>query len=190
MKKHTDVKKTVTAALAAASLLLALTGCSNATAAAPTQTPSASDTNPYGGGFTVDAPKATDIVLTVTGAKSVDYTMAELEGMATESITIVEPFVKKKQTFSGVPLKTLLDAAGITVGERVNTIALNEYQFADSVANLEKNNAILAVSRDGAPIPMDQGGPIRLVFNKGTKYFSYLDAWNWSLRTIKLTDGK
>lgn len=189
MKKNIGAFKAVTAALAAASLLLALTGCS-ATDAKATATPSASETNPYGGGFTVDAPKATDVVLTVTGSKTVDYTMGELEKLATKTITIVEPFVKKQQTFTGVPLKTLLDAASIGVGNKVNTIALNEYQFADTVANLEGNDAILAVSRDGAAIPMDQGGPIRLVYPKGTKYFTYLDAWNWSLRTIKVTAGK
>jgi len=76
------------------------------------------------------------------------------------------------------------------VGDKVNTIALNQYQFADTVANLETNKAVIAVSRDGAAIPMDQGGPIRLVFPSTVKYFSYLDAWNWSLRTIKITSGK
>jgi len=191
MNKKIQGNKAVTSALVALGLLVALTGCSAASATpTPSQTPSASATNPYGGGFTVDAPKSTDVVLTVTGTKTVDYTMGELQKMATESLTIVEPFVKKQQTFTGVPLKTLLDSAGIAVGEKVNTIALNEYQFADTVANLEGNSAVLAVTRDGGPIPMDQGGPIRLVFPKGTKYFSYLDAWNWSLRTIKVTSGK
>jgi hypothetical protein len=42
------------------------------------------------------------------------------------------------------------------------------------------------VSRDGQPIAMDEGGPIRLVFGPKSKYFTYLDAWNWSLRTIKV----
>ena len=191
MNKNVAITKSATAVALALGLIASLTGCAAADAAStPTQKPSASATNPYGGGFTVDAPKSTDVVLTVTGTKTVDYTMGELQKMATESLTIVEPFVKKQQTFTGVPLKTLLDSAGIAVGEKVNTIALNEYQFADTVANLEGNSAVLAVTRDGGPIPMDQGGPIRLVFPKGTKYFSYLDAWNWSLRTIKVTSGK
>ena len=178
------MKKLIVSA-AAIGALLVLTGCAGATEATPT--PTASATNPYGGGFTVDAPKANDVVLTVTGTKTVDYTMGQLDKLATEHITIVEPFVKKSQSFDGVPLKTLLDAAGISVGEKVNTIALNEYEFADTVANLETNHAILAVKRDGADIPMDQGGPVRLVFNTDSKYFAYLDAWNWSLRTIKIS---
>jgi hypothetical protein len=190
MNKSTAFKA-VTSALAAGAMLLALAGCSSAnTAESPTQTPSASATNPYGGGFAVDAPKATDVVLSVTGNKTVDFTMGQLEKLATEKLTFVEPFVKKQQSFTGVPLKTLLDAAGIGIGDKVNTIALNQYEFADTVANLEDNKAVLAVSRDGAAIPMDQGGPIRLVFPSDTKYFSYLDAWNWSLRTIKVTSGK
>ncbi len=98
----------------------------------------------------------------------------------------MEPFVKKRQTFDGVPLKSLLESAGISPTDKVDTIALNQYEFADTAANLESADAILAVSRDSKPIAMDEGGPIRLVFAKDSKYFTYLDAWNWSLRTIKV----
>ena len=173
-------------AVAIIGAVLLLAGCSTAT---PEATPSAtpSPTNPYGAGFTVDPPKSTDVVLTVSGSKTIDYTMGELKKLATVKIDIMEPFAKKQQSFEGVPFQTLLDAAGITSGEKVNTIALNEYEFADTVANLENNDALLAVTRDGADIPMDQGGPIRIVFNTDSKYFSNLDAWNWSLRSIKVT---
>jgi hypothetical protein len=173
-------------AVAIIGAVLLLAGCSTAnTAASPSATPSPS--NPYGAGFTVDPPKANDVVLTVAGAKSIDYTMGELKKLATVKIDIMEPFAKKQQSFEGVPLQTLLDASGIKVGEKVNTIALNEYEFADTVANFENNHALLAVTRDGGDIPMDQGGPIRIVFNSDSKYFTYLDAWNWSLRSIKVT---
>jgi hypothetical protein len=166
--------------------VLVLAGCSStSTKATPTASPS--ETNPYGAGFTVDPPKANDVVLTVSGAKTVDYTMSQLKNLATVKIDIMEPFAKKRQSFDGVEMKNLFDASGITVGEKVNTIALNEYEYADTVANFENNHAIIAVSRDGKDIPMDQGGPIRIVFNSDSKYFTFLDAWNWSLRTIKLT---
>ena len=160
-----------------------LTGCASSEVSA--QTPSASATNPYGG-FIVDNPKDTDVVLTVTGAKSVDYTMGQLKDLADQKISIVEPFVKKRQSFSGISLKALLESSGIQPKDKVDTVALNEYEFADTAANLEAASAIIAVSRDNQPIPMDEGGPIRLVFDTKSKYFSNLDAWNWSLRTIKV----
>ena len=170
--------------LGAAALTAALvSGCAASTVAS--QTPSASATNPYGG-FKVDNPKDTDVVLTVTGVKSVDYTMGQLKALADQNINIVEPFVKKQQRFSGVSLQVLLESAGIQPKDKVDTVALNEYEFADSAASLEAASAILAVSRDSQPIPMDEGGPIRLVFDTNSKYFSNLDAWNWSLRTIKV----
>ncbi len=174
----------ITASAGAVFLAVALlTGC--AVSGASVQTPSASATNPYGG-FKVDNPKDTDVVLTVTGAKSVDYTMGQLKDLADQKITIVEPFVKKRQSFSGISLQALLESAGIQPKDKVDTVALNEYEFADSAANLESAGAIIAVSRDDQPIPMDEGGPIRLVFDTKSKYFSNLDAWNWSLRTIKV----
>jgi hypothetical protein len=160
-----------------------LSGCAGS--GVPVQTPSASATNPYGG-FKVDNPKDTDVVLTVSGAKSVDYTMGQLKDMADQSVTIVEPFVKKRQSFSGIAIQALLESAGVQPKDKVDTVALNEYEFADTAANFEAAGAIIAVSRDNQPIPMDEGGPIRLVFDTNSKYFSYLDAWNWSLRTLKV----
>lgn len=173
----------ITSAASAALFVAVLAGCATTTTNAAT--PSASPTNPYGG-FKVDNPKDTDVVLTVAGSKTVDYTMGELKAMADQKISILEPFVKKHQSFEGVTLKSLLEASGISPSEKVDTVALNQYEFADTAQNLESADAILAVARDSQPIPMDEGGPIRLVFGSKSKYFTYLDAWNWSLRTIKV----
>ena len=176
---------TATALLVAAAALIS--GCATTVPdSAATSTPSASATNPYGGGFEVSPPSATDVVLTVTGTKIVNYTMGQLKALGTQSISIVEPFVKKQQTFVGVPLKAILEASGITPTQHLQTIALNDYVFKDTAANFESNNGLMAISRDGAAIPMDEGGPIRIVFPSDSKYFTYLDAWNWSMRSIKV----
>jgi hypothetical protein len=181
IKRSKSVSSVVAVAILAVSLLA---GCAT-NSGQPTNTPTPTATNPYGG-FKVDNPKDTDVVLTVTGTKTVDYTMGQLKSLAGQKISILEPFVKKRQTFDGVPLKSLLESAGISPTDKVDTIALNQYEFADTAANLESADAILAVSRDSKPIAMDEGGPIRLVFATKSKYFTYLDAWNWSLRTIKV----
>ena len=46
------------------------------------------------------------------------------------------------------------------------------------------SHALIATLRDNAPIPYDQGGPIRIVFPDRTPLSSVLDAWNWSLTSI------
>ena len=136
------------------------------------------------GGFAVDPPAPDEVVLTLVGANEVNLTMADLEARATTEVRFVEPFVQVEQSFAVVPLAELLALAGIGAGDTVDTIALNDYRYRDSVAALLAADALLAVGRDGEPIPMHAGGPIRLVFAEDSAYSGFLDAWNWSLRTI------
>jgi hypothetical protein len=170
----------------ALSALLLLTGCSNSSSSSEaTPTPSASS-NPYGAGFVVDPPAEGDVVLTIKGSTTKDFTMGEIIALADEEISIMEPFVKMEQSFKVVKMEKLLAGLGFKPTDTLSTVALNDYAFPDTVANFTKNNAYVAVSRDGAPIPMDQGGPIRIVFASDSGYFANLDAWNWSIRTFEL----
>jgi len=141
------------------------------------------------GGFPVDPPAADEVVLTLVGTQTVELTMGELEALAAREVTFVEPFVKIEQTFGVVPLADLFELAGIVPRDTVDTIALNDYRYNDSVRALLDAGALLAVSRDGGPIPMNAGGPIRLVFDADSDYHDFLDAWNWSLRSIRVVAG-
>jgi hypothetical protein len=166
--------------------LLVLTGCSAGNKSSEA-TPSASaTTNPYGGGFVVDPPADSDVVLSIKGASTKDFTMGEITALADEEITINEPFVKIEQSFKVVKMEKLLAGLGFKPTDTLSTVALNDYAFPDTVANFTNNNAYIAVSRNGAAIPMDQGGPIRIIFASDSGYFTNLDAWNWSIRTIEI----
>lgn len=182
------LRNRIATALALAALgSIALTGCT-AGNAAPEPTESAASENPYGG-FPVDLPAAEDVVLTLSdGSRDVDITMGELIELSTEEFTIIEPFVETEQTFRGVPLDVLFAKIGFESDDSIATIALNDYQYVDTVGAFTSNNGILAVFRDGEQIPMDQGGPIRIVFPSDSGYFTVLDAWNWSLRSIELNN--
>ncbi len=169
--------------IAAALVLLALAGCT----ATPEPVASPSDESAYGG-FAIDPPAAGEVVLTIDGASTVDFTYAELQQLATVEISIREPFVKLEQSFTGVPLGDLLAIAGVEDDARIETIALNDYRYTDTVGQWTSNDALLAVFRDGEQIPMDQGGPIRIVFDESSPAFQLLDAWNWSLRSIVVVD--
>lgn len=169
----------------AAGALLVLTGCA-APAAEPT--PTATAENPYGG-FPVDPPADDEVVLTLTGTSTVELTYAEVIDLATVELTIDEPFVNKTQDFTGIPFSDLFALAGIEPTDTVDTVALNDYHYPDSAQNFLDASAVLAVLRDGEPIPMDQGGPLRIIFADDSSYVDVLDAWNWSIRSIEILPG-
>lgn len=175
--------------------VVALTACGKAdqtgtAAQAPVDSrPSATTatTNPYGVP-TIDPPAPNEAVLTVTGgATPLALTMDQLDALGTTTITIDEPFAKKRQTFTGVPLATLLTKAGIPDSATIDTIALNAYHYSNAARTMIDSGALIATRRDNAAIPYDQGGPIRLVYPDGTPLSAVLDAWNWSLQAITVT---
>jgi hypothetical protein len=106
--------------------------------------------------------------------------------MKQSKISIYEPFLKKRQSFSVIPLKSLFNLAGISGKDRVKTIALNDYVFTESAENFIEADTYLAIKVNGQPIGYDQGGPIRLIFSDKSKWSKNLDAWNWSLASISV----
>lgn len=148
-----------------------------ASAAGPT-------TNPYAVG-PIDPPAPNEPVLTVTGGRTgLALTLDQLDAMGDTTITIDEPFVKKRQTFSGTPLAVVLAKAGIPSSAAIDTVALNDYHYLSTAEPMIESQALIATKRDGAAIPYDQGGPTRLVFPDGSPLSTVLDAWNWSLASI------
>lgn len=180
-------------------LVTALAGCSAAGtgSASPgssspgaTSASSPSPTNPYGA-LTVDPAGPNEPVLVVDGGPSgrQTFTLVQLEALGTTTITVDEPFVKKRQSFTGVPLSVVLAKAGIAGGVRVTTRALNDYDYANVASAFTGSEALLATQRDAARIPLDQGGPLRLVYPDGSSLSDVLDAWNWSLASIHVAAG-
>ncbi len=149
------------------------TGTSSSTGSATAQA-GASTTNPYGVP-SIDPPASNEPILTVKGGSTpLSLTLDQLNALGNTSITINERFVKKRQTFSGVPLATLLAKAGVPDGATINTIALNDYHYASAAVPMVESQALIATQRDGAPIPYDQGGPVRVVFPDGSPLSSVL----------------
>ncbi len=144
----------------------------------------APSTNPYGV-LPIDPAGPNEPVLTVTGGSTpLSLTMGQLNALGEVSITIDEPFVKKRQTFRGVPIAVLLDKAGIPETATIDTVALNDYHYSGPAGPMIASQGLIATERDGAPIPYDQGGPIRIVYPDGTPMSQAMDAWNWSLASI------
>ena len=183
---------TVTVALAATLSVAACGSGGSSTNTTTSQTPSASSSstaNPYGSPPPVDPPGPNDTILKVEGGSggTITYTLSQLESAGQlQTVTIYEPFRKTNQTFKAVALKDVLTAAGINDTQYIDTLALNNYKYDDLAGKLTSSDALIATELNGQPIPIDQGGPIRLIFKDGTPESTNLDAWNWSLMQISV----
>jgi hypothetical protein len=178
-------------ALVLLSALLVLAGCGSASPSASpapeaTTVPTAVE-NPYGI-LDIDPAGPDEPILTlVSGSGKLALSSDALASLGATEITIFEPFVRKDQTFVGVPLATLVREAGIDESAQLLTIALNDYRYSAAVADLIASDALIAYKVDGRSIGYDEGGPVRLVFPKGSAFFTNLDAWNWSLKELRQT---
>ena len=131
-------------------------------------------------------------VLTVTGAVSnhnegdaVAFDMTALDAMATVTSTIYEPFVKKDMKFTGIPVINLLARAGVShTATKVQLHALDDFKVELTVADLADPDILLATKADDARIPVDSGGPIRLVFPADSPVGQNRDTWIWSIDSI------
>ena len=152
----------------------------------PSPSPVSTSKNPYGAG-TVDPAGPNDPILTITnGKKSQGFTMKNLMAMHPTIISVFEPFVKKRQKFSVIPLATLFKELNIPSSASVLTKALNEYVYTNTASGFIAAKGYLAVKLNGADIPYDQGGPIRIVYPDDSIWAKLADPWNWSLRTISV----
>lgn len=167
-------------------VLAVLSGCGgDSTPQAPAAAPAASASR---AAEKVPAP-AGRVVLTIHGAgrpnvgSEVRIDQATLDAMATVDTDINEPFLKKRMNFDGISMAELFSRVGIT-GGTVQMHALDDYKVDIPVADVTAPGVLLATRQNDAPIPVADGGPIRLVFPDGSKTGQNTDLWIWSLVSI------
>jgi hypothetical protein len=146
----------------------------------------ADTTNPYGGANIDPLPANATIFSVVNGKKTINYSKNDLLAIKSSIITIYEPFVKKNQSFTVIPLDYFLGKSSISASKSIDTIALNDYIYTNKAGNFSKAKAFIAFKRFGKDIPYNQGGPLRLIYSNSSSWAKNLDAWNWSLKTIKV----
>lgn len=146
--------------------------------------PALADKNPYGTA-TIDPAAPNEIILTITkGSRKAEFAYPRLLKMKQSTITIYEPFLKKRESFAVIKLATLFNFVGISGYDKVVTTALNDYLFTARASQFLAADAYLAIKVEGKAIGYDQGGPIRLIYPDKSKWAKNLDAWNWSLLSI------
>ncbi|MFW2588007.1 molybdopterin-dependent oxidoreductase [Sagittula sp. SSi028] len=111
-----------------------------------------------------------DVILTVRG--DLDVTNADdaaefdremLRDLGLRELVTGTIWTNGQLTFTGVPLKTLLDRLGVT-GGTLRANALNGYSVDIPYSDAADDLALLAIDRDGAPMQVRDKGPIWVVY--------------------------
>lgn len=142
----------------------------------------------------VPAPSG-DVVLTAQGAvgqpnvgDEVQADIAGIESLGTTTVTVFEPFVSQHVEFTGVHLDTVLAAIGVDFEIPITWTALDDYQVHYTRTELIGEGAFLATRQNGTPIPIEEGGPIRVVFTDDSGPIGRdTNQWIWSL--VRLEAG-
>jgi hypothetical protein len=182
--------------------LLALLALTAACAAKPTQTakapaqpiapPTVLETPVLHPGERVPAPDSPP-VLTLTGKiaetngdKSLRFDPVTLDRLGLVGVTVYEPWVKRDLEFQGVWLADLLKVAQPEPSaQSIHLTALDDYQIDLTLADVMAGGILLATrTGDGSSIPIEDGGPTRIVFVEGIPSGASADQWIWSLSMI------
>lgn len=181
------ISKRSSSTLLVMAIILGVTGISSSHLSASASSFLQADaTNPYGGAAIDPLPDTAIIFSIKNGTKTINYSKIDLLAIKSTIITIFEPFVGKTQSFTVIPLDYFLGKSAISASKSIDTIALNDYIYTNKAANFSKAKAYIAFKRSGKDIPYNQGGPLRLVYSNTSSWSKNLDAWNWSLRSIKV----
>ena len=153
----------------------------------PTVHANSADTkNPYGNSK-IDPAGPNEIIFTVSkGTKMRSFTAAEILSLKSRTVSIFEPFVKKRQEFTVIPIESFFKLVGISGSDKVITMALNDYAYKNLAKNFVAAKTLVAIKKNGTEIAYDQGGPIRLIFADNSRWAKQKDAWNWSLKSISV----
>ena len=132
-------------------------------------------------------------VFTMTGKISAEnqtgglaFDLPTVERFALYEVTLYEPWTKQNTTFRGVWLQDLLAVAGVDAdATRLHFVALDDYTVDLTMADIRAGGIMLATrAGDGSALPVDKGGPTRIVFLNGVKAGANADQWIWSIKAI------
>lgn len=164
------------------------TGCAGGESAAPTDPAVEQIAERTLDAGAIPEPEG-DPVLTVVTAdgERVEFDLATLERLRRVQTTVFEPFVEQDVEFSGVVLWEVLEAAGASEasGDAALT-ALDDYRVELPLDTLRDEPILLATRSSGEAIPVEDGGPTRVVFPEGTPIGDNPNMWIWSVKEIVL----
>lgn len=184
----------------AAAAVLALSGCSSSPAAddpAPSAPAAASAGRviraaSLTAGEPIAAP-AEKPVFTISGRIGVHNSgdnlvldLSTLEKLGLRQVRLYEPWVKQDLEFQGVWLQDLLTVAQVDPGATsLHIVALDDYAVDLRLADVRTGGIMIATrAGDGSALPIDDGGPTRVVFLDGVAAGVSPEQWVWSIKQI------
>lgn len=110
------------------------------------------------------------VILTIAGqitntnvGDTAVFDIAMLEALGMKGFSTTTPWYNGPVSFEGVPMAALLDHVG-AAGTKVTALALNDYSTDIPLDDFRRYDAILALKRDGAYMPVRDKGPLFIVY--------------------------
>ena len=110
------------------------------------------------------------VILTITGqitkfnqGNTAVFDIAMLEGLGMTGFSTATPWFDGVVHFEGVLMAHLLDHVGAN-GQKVTALALNDYSTDIPLDDFRRYNAILALKRNAAYMPIRDKGPLFIVY--------------------------
>ncbi len=94
------------------------------------------------------------------------FTLADLQALPQERLTLNYPAWGREVTFTGPSLMSVLKAAGAS-GEKLEMVALDGYTAVFKQSMIEGKTFILALTADDKPLGLGGHGPLWLIFPPG-----------------------
>lgn len=132
--------------------------------------------------------KITGRIGATNGSGELALDRAMLERLGARTVDVFEPFQKTRMSFQGLPFAALLEALRLDpAASGVHMVALDDFTADLSMADAGDPGTFLATAAgDGSPIPVEKGGPVRLIFLDGSRAGSNVENWIWSMATVEI----
>lgn len=131
-------------------------------------------------------PPASDPILVVTdadGTELAELDLETIESVGTVRANVYEQWFARDVDFEGVWLEDLLAVAGVDA-DAIEIHALDDFLTQIDVAALPDHDAMVATRADGQRIPVEDGGPLRLVFLDPDGVGRESQLWIWNIDAI------
>jgi hypothetical protein len=170
-------------------------GCSPVEPAAPAAPAASVVKEPDADASAVPAAPQGRPLLTITGriaATNGDGTLsldqAQLDGLGLLAMNVNDPWAKQRIGLQGVWLRDLVDVARPdSAATSLHVTALDDYQIDLSLADVRGQSIFLATrTGDGAALPVEEGGPTRVVFTDDLASRFSPEMWIWNIETIEV----
>lgn len=113
-----------------------------------------------------------EIVLTISGEElktnspnGAEFDMKMLQALPQHVIETTTPWNEGMIRFEGPMLSQLMTKVGADMSKTAKVFALDDYSTEIPLAEFEAAKPILALSRDGEPMPDDDQGPLFIIYD-------------------------